>query len=201
MFNWLLSIYRFQAVEKLIAFSCTTCRQNTWSCTGHSGHIELPVHVYNVTFFDQLYRLLRAQCIYCHRFQMSRLQINAYACKLRLLQYGLVDEVAVIDTMSAGKADKKKGAKDDDDSGSEGEDEENLIARRNAYVRRCVRDAQVGGKLKGLMSGSKNPVAAEQRRATVKDFFKDVAAVKKCATCHGYVVVLAIPAHFVLLTL
>lgn len=132
---------------------------------------------------------------------MSRLQINAYACKLRLLQYGLVDEVAVIDTMSAGKADKKKGAKDDDDSGSEGEDEENLIARRNAYVRRCVRDAQVGGKLKGLMSGSKNPVAAEQRRATVKDFFKDVAAVKKCATCHGYVVVLAIPAHFVLLTL
>lgn len=167
--------------------SCTTCRQNTWSCTGHPGHIELPVHVYNVTFFDQLYRLVRAQCIYCHRFQMSRVQINTYTCKLRLLQYGLVDEVGAIDTMGAGKGDKKKGGKDQDDSESEGEDDEDLITRRNAYVKRCIRDAQLGGKLKGLMAGSKNPVAAEQRRATVKDFFKDVASVKKCTSCSGYV--------------
>lgn len=123
---------------------------------------------------------------------MGRVHINAYVCKLRLLQYGLVDEVAVIDTMGTGKADKKKGAKDDDDSNSEEETEENLVARRNAYVKRCIRDAQLGGKLSGLMSGSKNPIAAEQRRATVKEFFKEVSSFKKCASCQGYVVALVL---------
>lgn len=123
---------------------------------------------------------------------MSRVHINAYVCKLRLLQYGLVDEVAVIDTMGTGKADKKKGAKHDGDSSSDEESEENLVARRNAYVKRCIRDAQLAGKLSGLMAGSKNPVAAEQRRATVKEFFKDVGSFKKCASCQGYVVARAL---------
>lgn len=119
---------------------------------------------------------------------MSRVQINTYACKLRLLQYGLVDEAGAIDTMGAGKGDKKKGVKDQDDSESEVEDDEDLISRRNAYVKRCIRVAQTGGKLKGIMAGSKNPIAAEQRRATVKEFFKDVGSVKKCTSCSGYAI-------------
>ncbi|KAL5691110.1 hypothetical protein EMGR_007251 [Emarellia grisea] len=164
---------------------CTTCRQNSWSCTGHPGHIELPVRVYNVTFFDQLYRLLRAQCVYCHRFQMARVQINAYVCKLRLLQYGLVDEVEAIEAMGTGQGNKKKSAKDADDSGSEEEDDDDLVARRNAYVKKVIREAHAAGRLKGIMSGAKNPMAAEQRRTLVKQFFKDLVSIKKCSSCSG----------------
>ncbi|BDD64349.1 hypothetical protein MPDQ_000327 [Monascus purpureus] len=162
---------------------CTTCRMNSWSCAGHPGHIELPVPVYNVTFFDQLYRLIRAQCIYCHRLQMSRVQINAYVCKLRLLQYGLVDEVSVIESMeSAGKKVPKKGeASSDEDE----DDEDDLMTRRNAYVKRRIREAQSENKPVGLMTGAKNPVAAEKRRALIREFFKDIVAIKKCTSCSG----------------
>ncbi|KAH8426320.1 DNA-directed RNA polymerase I core subunit RPA190 [Aspergillus melleus] len=162
---------------------CTTCRLNSWSCTGHPGHIELPVHVYNVTHFDQLYRLLRAQCAYCHRFQMPRTQLNVYTCKLRLLQYGLVDEAAVIDSLGK-KKDKKQG-KDDDGSSSEDEDEDDLIAKRNNYVQKAIREAKAAGKLANLMAGIKNPIASEERRTLVKEFFRDVVSIKKCATCKG----------------
>ncbi|KAB8211273.1 Largest subunit RPA1 of eukaryotic RNA polymerase I RNAP I N-terminal domain protein [Aspergillus parasiticus SU-1] len=164
---------------------CTTCRMSSWSCTGHPGHIELPVHVYNVTHFDQMYRLLRAQCVYCHRLQMSRTQVNAYTCKLRLLQYGLVDEVAVLESMELKKG-SKKSAKDGEESEDDGdEDEDDLVKRRNVFVRKAIREAQASGKLKGLMAGAKNPIAAEQRRAVVRDFFKDIVGIKKCANCSG----------------
>jgi DNA-directed RNA polymerase I subunit RPA1 len=153
---------------------------NSWSCPGHPGHIELPVHVYNVTFFDQMYRLLRAQCVYCHRLQIARVQVNAYVCKLRLLQYGLVDEVAEIDAMAL-KKDKKSG-KDGEESGSEDEDPDDLMERRSAFVKRCIRKAQAQGKIQSLL---KDPVAAEFRRALVKEFFKDIGGMKKCTSCSG----------------
>ncbi|PGG97586.1 hypothetical protein AJ79_09149 [Helicocarpus griseus UAMH5409] len=162
---------------------CTTCRLNSWSCNGHSGHIELPVHVYNVTFFDQLFRLLRAQCVYCHRFRMSRVDIKAYTCKLRLLQYGLVEEAAAIDSMGARKgSDQNAGSVSDD---SEDEDEGDFIGRRDAYVKRCIHNAATKNKNQGFMQGAKNPAAAEQRRNIVREFLKDITAVKKCASCSG----------------
>ncbi|KAL3475907.1 hypothetical protein BJX99DRAFT_258986 [Aspergillus californicus] len=163
---------------------CTTCRLNSWSCTGHPGHIELPVHVYNVTHLDQLYRLLRAQCVFCHRFQMSRTQINLYSCKLRLLQYGLVDAAEVVDSMGT-KTPKSKKSKDADGSDDEDEDEDDVLSRRNAYVKKCIREAQAAGMLNEILAGAKNPLALERRRSLIKEFFKDVVAAKKCASCSG----------------
>ncbi|EER26659.1 DNA-directed RNA polymerase II largest subunit, putative [Coccidioides posadasii C735 delta SOWgp] len=162
---------------------CTTCRLNAWSCAGHSGHIELPVHVYNVTFFDQLFRLLKAQCIYCHRFRMSKIQINTYVCKLRLLQYGLVEEASTIGTMELRKGKHNKG--DGESDSSEDEDEEDLIDRRNAYVQKCISGLASYKTRQNYMKMAKNPAAAEMRRNLVRDFLKDVANVKKCASCSG----------------
>ena len=159
------------------------------SCPGHPGHIELPVHIYNVTVFDQLLRLLKAQCIYCHRFRLSRRDINGYVCKLRLLQYGLVEEAGVVGEMGLqkgkGKGNNKAGSDEDD----EDEDDEDLIARRNAYVRKCI--AKVPAQVKAQqyhLQGQKSPVAAEQRRELIREFLKEVSAAKKCAACQGYVV-------------
>ncbi|KAJ6145687.1 DNA-directed RNA polymerase I subunit [Penicillium chermesinum] len=166
---------------------CTTCRQNSWSCTGHAGHIELPVPLYNVTFFDHIYRLLRAQCVYCHRLQMSRSQVNMYSCKLRLLQYGLTDEVAVVDAMGSAKGAKPKAGKAtaDDSDDDEEDDDETVMDKRTAYVEKAIREAQKSGRLDGLMTGAKNPIAAEHRRHLVKNFFKDINGNRKCANCNG----------------
>lgn len=144
---------------------------------------------YNVTFFDHIFRLLRAQCVYCLRLQMGRNQVNMYICKLRLLQYGLIDEVAVVDTMGSVKGVKSNAAKgkeqasDDDDE----PDDEDFIKKRTDYVSRSIREAKESGKLEGLMAGGQNPIAAEARRELVKTFLKDINSFKKCVNCSGYV--------------
>lgn len=115
---------------------------------------------------------------------MSRAQINAYICKLRLLQYGLVDEVATIDEMGLDKSGgkSKKGGEESED---EEEDPEDLMARRLAFVKRAISRAQKEGRVQGFMTGAKSPVAAEQRRVVVKEFFREIAGVKKCTSCSG----------------
>lgn len=144
--------------------------------------------VYNVTFFDHIYRLLRAQCVYCHRLQMSRANVNLYTCKLRLLQYGLTEEVAAVEAIGSGRGSKsgpKKG-KGDDESDDE-DDDETIMEKRIAHVNRCIKEAKGDGRLDGLMAGAKNPIAAEQRRDLVKTFLKDINGNRKCYNCSGYV--------------
>lgn len=174
--------------EFFLFYRCTTCRQNSFTCTGHPGHIELPVPFYNVTFFDHIFRLLRAQCVYCLRLQMGRNQVNMYICKLRLLQYGLVDEVAVVDAMGSVKGSKSKAtSKEGDSDDSDDPDEDDYMQKRTDYVTRRIREAKKEGKLDGLMPGGQNPIAAEARRELIKAFFKDINSFKKCVSCSGYV--------------
>ncbi|EED21466.1 DNA-directed RNA polymerase I subunit (Rpa190), putative [Talaromyces stipitatus ATCC 10500] len=158
---------------------CTTCRASSWSCPGHPGHIELPVPIWNVTFFDQMYRLLRAKCDFCHRLRIARVEINAYACKLRLLQYGLVDQTAEIDKIGEYGQD---AAVDADENGNV--DPQTKMELRNKFVRKCIREAQKQGDSGAFFGGAKNPVAAEQRRELIKEFFKELAKGKICKSCH-----------------
>jgi DNA-directed RNA polymerase I subunit RPA1 len=88
--------------------------------------------------------------------------------------------------MKVGNSKKGKGADKSDDE-EDDEEEDDLIARRNAYVKKSIREAQAAGLLKSVLSGAKNPLAMEKRRDLIKDFFKDVVAAKKCASCSGYV--------------
>lgn len=126
---------------------------------------------------------MKGQCIYCHRFRLSRLQINGYVCKLKLLQYGLVEEAVVVGEMEIQKGKGNKAGSDDDD---EDEDDEDLIARRNAYVRKCIAKVPVEIKAQQYhLQGKKSPVAAEKRRELVREFLKEVTAAKKCASCQG----------------
>lgn len=168
--------------DNFIKYRCTTCQQNSWSCSGHCGHIELPVHIYNVTFFDQLYRLLRAQCVYCHRFRLSRNTIQAFACKLRLLRFGLVDCAAEIDEISASKGSSNSKP---DEEASDAEDPDDLIKRRETFVKKSIKNALSDADTQLLLQGMKNPVAVEQRKTLIRDFFKAVVAAKKCASCSG----------------
>ncbi|KAI5291409.1 hypothetical protein KEM54_004944 [Ascosphaera aggregata] len=110
--------------------------------------------------------------------------INVYVCKLSLLQYGFVTETAVIDEMTTHKG-KVSSSSDSDSESSEDEDIDDIIKKRNAFVRKCIKKALAENSEAALLAGAKNPVAAEQRRNLVREFFKAVVAVKKCAHCSG----------------
>ena len=46
---------------------CEVCHQNNENCTGHFGHIELSIPVYNPFLINQILELLNAKCFNCHK--------------------------------------------------------------------------------------------------------------------------------------
>ncbi|KAF2835733.1 DNA-directed RNA polymerase I subunit RPA1 [Patellaria atrata CBS 101060] len=161
---------------------CSTCKLGKFSCPGHCGHIELPQVVYHPTFMDQCLRLLRAKCVYCHRLQLSRIEVNRYVCKLRLIRHGLISEAQTIEDMQLkGMHTAEKGG--DNVSESE-EDARSLIESRNQFVKRTIREAGNSG-LHTDWSGEKIETVAQERRQVIKEFLADITKPRKCATCRG----------------
>ncbi|KAI1366389.1 hypothetical protein F5Y08DRAFT_301522 [Xylaria arbuscula] len=161
--------------------TCTTCNLPQPNCPGHPGHIELPIPVYHPVFMDQILRLLRAQCQYCFRFRMRRADINLVACKLRLLQFGLIDAASRIDDISAETTDIEV---EDEDMSS---DEKNsvidkIVRMREAYTRKELKNCRIAAV--DIKKG-KHEGASEARRQVLKDFMKDMTKGKACSTCNA----------------
>lgn len=159
--------------------SCTTCNLTSLGCPGHVGHIELPVPLYHPTFMDQVLRLLRSKCVYCHRFRMSRKEVNRYVCKLRLIQHGLLGAAEEIDNIEDLKEDK---AADDSDASEEGSSIDIIIRRRNAFVKKCIKAAKANP---WEWKREKNEGVAEARRFVVKSFMKAINGSRICGNCSG----------------
>jgi DNA-directed RNA polymerase I subunit RPA1 len=165
--------------KSLTRQSCTTCNLNSVGCPGHVGHIELAVPVYHPTFMDQLLRLLRAKCAYCHHLKMSRKEVNRYFCKLRLLQHGLLGAAEEIDNIEVTKS------QDAADGSSESEEEsavDNVIRRRNAFVKKSIKAAKANP---WEWEREKNEGVAEARRIVVKTFLKSITSGRVCGNCSG----------------
>ncbi|KAF2147473.1 uncharacterized protein K452DRAFT_314616 [Aplosporella prunicola CBS 121167] len=166
--------------------ACSTCNLNAFNCPGHCGHIELPVPVYHPTFMDQLLRLIRAQCMYCHHLKMSKVQVNRFVCKLRLVRYGLLKEAQDLEDIEVPKssktASKEEGEDVDSDAGSDAE-KDDVIAKREAFVKRAIKAA--GGRKKSEWSTEKTEAVAEERRYIIKEFLTDINKGKKCQKCGG----------------
>ncbi|MCJ1418378.1 hypothetical protein MMC32_004725 [Xylographa parallela] len=169
---------------------CTTCHLNSYSCPGHIGHIELPVPVYHATFMDQTLRLLRARCAYCSRLKLRRLDVNRSVCKLRLLQYGLLEEAEQIELLqvkmksfasTSGDADLGSNVSEDDDSD---DDPDDLIERRNEFVKTAIKKARGRGQMV-TFEGDKVEAAAEERRAVIREFMASITKPKECNNCKG----------------
>ncbi|KAJ4374976.1 hypothetical protein N0V83_002055 [Neocucurbitaria cava] len=162
---------------------CSTCGLTTMGgCPGHCGHIELPVPVYHLTFLDQLLRLLRGKCVYCHQFRLARVQINEFVSRLRLIRCGLVQESNEMhEHIDINKG--KTGKREADDSETD-DDNEDIIGQRNNYVKRCMKRAGIS-KHDARSMREKNDTIAESRRVVLKEFYAAVAAGKKCKNCQG----------------
>jgi DNA-directed RNA polymerase beta' subunit len=167
------------------ACSCSTCGLTTFlGCPGHCGHIELPVPVYNLTFIDQLLRLLRGKCGYCHQFRLARTQIHEFVSKLRLIRCGLVQEANRMHehiNVDSGKTGKKDVAGSDSDSEDENDD---LVAQRDSYVKKCMKRAGISSR-DARSTREKNDAISDARRQVLKDFYGQVGLGKKCRNCQG----------------
>ncbi|KAJ2870683.1 hypothetical protein GGH93_005386 [Coemansia aciculifera] len=78
---------------------CATCSLSHFNCPGHFGHIELPAPVINPMMFDTMYRFLQGCCPYCHHFTFNRVVAARFTAKLRLLEYGLIQDAADLDDL------------------------------------------------------------------------------------------------------
>ncbi|CAK7218756.1 hypothetical protein SCUCBS95973_003589 [Sporothrix curviconia] len=164
---------------------CTTCNLGQSLCPGHAGHIDLPVPVYHPVFMDQVLRLLRAECSYCHHFRLPVKELNRYICKLRLLQFGLLTEAMNIDAIGedyrglAVPGLPQIDVECDDDSTSL---MDGVSRARSAYVLQVLQNKKVfaGDIRKGKHEGS-----SELRRELIQQFLKDIVVGRQCARCKG----------------
>ena len=80
---------------------------------------------------------------------MSRTQVNLYTCQLRLLQYGLTQEVSAVEAIGSAKGAKSKRAKNDgdDSDNDEEDDDESVMDKRNTFVRESIKQAKKEGCL------------------------------------------------------
>ena len=125
---------------------------------------------------DQVLRLLRAKCKYCHQLKMSRKEVNRYVCKLRLIQHGLLSAAEEVENIEVSQA------KDEEDaSGSEEESAvDNVMRRRNAFVKKMIKAAKAD---QWEWKHKKNEAVAEARRTIVKAFMRAITAGKLCGNC------------------
>jgi DNA-directed RNA polymerase beta' subunit len=165
--------------------NCATCGLKTPQCPGHCGHIELPVPCYHPTFMDQVLRLLRASCIYCGKLKLSRVHVNRFACKLRLVQYGLIKEIADLDDLTAQMGSKGKttitaGSSDEDDDDVPGDAKE-LIETRDRFVKKAIKKARQEGRL----TTHKTEALTNARRVIIQEFMGTITKGVKCSNCQG----------------
>ncbi|KAI1764352.1 beta and beta-prime subunits of DNA dependent RNA-polymerase [Hypoxylon sp. FL1150] len=160
---------------------CTTCNLAQPNCPGHVGHIDLPVPVYHPVFMDQILRLLRAQCQYCFRFRMSRTDLSLVACKLRLLQFGLIDAANYLDDITPESTDIELDDENQSD-GEEGSAADKLVRLRESYTQTTLKRHRLGT---AQIRKGKHEGASEARRQVLKDFFKDMTKGRGCATCQA----------------
>jgi DNA-directed RNA polymerase I subunit RPA1 len=128
---------------------------------------------------DQLLRLLRAKCTYCHYLKMSRKEVNRYLCKLRLLQQGLLGAAEDIDHIEVTQS------QDAGDGSSESEEEsadDNVIRRRNSFVKKTIKASRA---TPWAWEREKNEGVAEARRVVIKAFLKSITTGKVCGNCNG----------------
>lgn len=132
---------------------------------------------------DQLLRLLRAQCQYCHGFKMSKVTTHLYSCKLRLVHHGLLKEAAELEMVEAPNVKGSKEEGEDVESEDSDADAQDIIQKREAYVKRALKDA--GIRKKSEWSQKRAEAVVEERRYIIKDFLTDINKARKCGNCGG----------------
>ncbi|KAJ9479139.1 DNA-directed RNA polymerase I subunit RPA190 [Pseudozyma hubeiensis] len=184
---------------------CSTCHLNSFQCPGHFGHIELPSPVFHPLFMGNMFNLLRGTCFYCHRFRATLVVLTKVIGRLRLLEYGLVDDAENIESeeprshtkltdlndedlesadedKDADEGSKKSKASSSRPKGFQGETPAEFAERINKQVKELIKAAKASGKAQNEPeSGS---LAYTARKKCINDFMKDIHK-KRCGQCNA----------------
>ncbi|KAF3071324.1 DNA-directed RNA polymerase I subunit rpa1 [Daldinia childiae] len=113
---------------------------------------------------------------------MRRADLSLVACKLRLLQFGLIDAANYLDDITAETTDIQV---DDDENLSDGEESsalDKITRMREVYTQTTLKNHRVGTA--DIRKG-KHEGASEARREVLKDFFREITKGRACATCQA----------------
>ncbi|KAF3988007.1 hypothetical protein FT663_04092 [Candidozyma haemuli var. vulneris] len=162
---------------------CTTCGLDEHSCPGHQGHIDLPVPVYNPLFLNQVFLFLRSSCLYCHHLRLNSLEVHKFACKLRLIQYGLLLECQELEDMSASDNANADEAEDDSKEYVPGDSKtvSLLKQKRESFVESAISAALKEGRTE--TKGVVTETVGEVRKEVVGAFYKKILSRGKCENC------------------
>ncbi|XP_055974137.1 DNA-directed RNA polymerase I subunit RPA1 [Sorex fumeus] len=145
---------------------CSTCVQDFNNCSGHLGHIELPLTVYNPLLFDKLYLLLRGSCLNCHLLTCPRAVIHLLVCQLRVLEVGALHAVYELERILSRFLEENP-----DPTGSEIQEE---LEQRTAEI---VQDNHLGPH------GAHVKNVCESRSKLIAHFWKTHMTAKRCPHC------------------
>lgn len=118
---------------------------------------------------------------------MPRTQIDLVVCKLKVLQYGLLDELRHLEKMHPRTNEKPSQVEDAVDglhSDGEEEDMEEFMERRNIYVRKSINRAKKRNREERQVL-HRNPAAIAERKFIITEFLREITMNKKCAHCQG----------------
>lgn len=92
---------------------CTTCSNNIFNCSGHFGHMELPLPVVNPMFHSTVITLLSYSCLSCHRILLPEARKILLIAQLQLLDKGYVVEAMDIEQVYLQVLSVNDGLSDD----------------------------------------------------------------------------------------
>ena len=142
-----------------------------------------------------LITLLNSKCAYCRHLKLHPGETHRIICKLRLVEYGLVEEADALDSITLEKEAKKidgvygrinEEGPEAEDPGDK-DDSEELKRRRNDHVKLAIEKDGERRRLEN-MERTKVESVAESRRSIIKELFAACTRTKYCGTCKGYVV-------------
>lgn len=112
---------------------------------------------------------------------MRRQDITLYTCKLRLLQFGLIDDVHILDQINEKTTgiDGYQPVHEDDDEEKDGD---KVALMREAYTEDAIRKHKLST---AEIREGKHQGAFEARRELVKDFLRDMVKNRGCMSCKG----------------
>lgn len=140
---------------------------------------------------DQLLLLLRARCAYCSHLKLRPVDVDRFICKLRLLQYGLIQQTQDLENVQHETKFSKTIISDGVsvnealESDESDEDEDSLIKRRNSFVEHAISQASESQN-SSIYEAGKVEAIAEERRATIKELLASAGKTQNCGRCKGF---------------
>lgn len=152
--------------------TCPTCGQSGLACSGHLGHIELPLPVYNPLTMGKMLSLLKIQCFSCHRLRIRPALVKTYTSCLRLVKRGRTKEARELEELQLellGLDRRASKEKDKDDRDVLAKRADQLRARAASLLKQCEGPADITSAVR---------VALEE---LTKKLYQEAAV--KCPNC------------------